>query len=99
LAVADDAQSTAGKALACLLLGEVALLSGDLDEAEAKLKDAERLHQDVNAVAGRVLAIERLAEISLERGQKWQAGRLIRRGPADAAKWWRGPHLITPMRA
>jgi DNA-binding SARP family transcriptional activator len=99
LAVAEDAQSTAGKGLACLLLGEVALLSGDLDEAETRLTEAERLHQEVNAVAGRVLAIERLAEISLERGQKWRAGRFIQRGLADAERSWLAPHLIMRMQA
>jgi DNA-binding SARP family transcriptional activator len=82
LAVAEDANSSAGKGLASLLLGEVALFSGNLDAAEQWLVQAERFHLEIGAVAGRVLAIERLAEIALERGQKWRAGRLIRRGLA-----------------
>src|ERR1700722_12660514 len=99
LTVAEDANSSAGKALASLLLGEVALFSGNLEEAEQWLLQAERFHLEIGAVAGRVLAIERLAEIALERGQKWHAGRLIRRGLADAEKSWLAPHLIIRMQA
>ncbi|RRI06464.1 hypothetical protein EH240_04150 [Mesorhizobium tamadayense] len=99
LAVAEQAQSSAGRGLACLLLGEAALFSGDLDEAEQFLSEAERLLLEADAVAGRVLAIERLAEIALERGQKWRAGRLIRRGLADAERSWLSPHLIMRMQA
>jgi tetratricopeptide (TPR) repeat protein len=99
LAVAEDAESLAGRGLACLLLGEAALFSGDLDEAERRLAEAERLHVEAGAVAGRVLAIERLAEIALERGQKWRAIRLIQRGLADAALSWLAPHLNMRMQA
>jgi DNA-binding SARP family transcriptional activator len=99
LAVAEDAESSAGKGLACLLLGEVALFSGNLDEAEKWLLQADRFHLEAGAVAGRVLAIERLAEIALERGQKWSANRLIRRGLAEANESWLAPHLIMRMQA
>jgi DNA-binding SARP family transcriptional activator len=99
LAVAEHAESSAGKGLGCLLLGEVALFSGNLHEAEKRLMEAERLHLEADAVAGRVLAIERLAEIALERGQKWRANRLIQRGLADAEKSWLAPHLLMRMQA
>ena len=99
LEVAKDAQSVAGSALARLLLGEVALFSGDLDAAEHELEQAERLHDDLGAVAGRVLAIERLAEIALERAQNWKASRLIQRGLAEAEATWLAPHLIMRMQA
>jgi DNA-binding SARP family transcriptional activator len=99
LAVAEDAESSAGKGLASLLLGEVALFSGNLDEAEKWLMEAERFHLEAGAVAGRVLAIERLAEIALERGQKWRANRLIQRGLAGAEESWLAPHLIMRMQA
>ena len=99
LSVAEEAGSVAGRGLACLLLGEAALFSGELDEAEDYLGEAERLLLEADAVAGRVLAIERLAEIALERGQKWRAGRLIQRGLADAERSWLSPHLIMRMQA
>ncbi|MEI9405278.1 hypothetical protein O7A05_24390 [Mesorhizobium sp. Cs1330R2N1] len=99
LSVAEEAGSSAGRGLACLLLGEASLFSGDLDSAEGFLTTAEQLLQEADAVAGRVLAIERLAEIALERGQRWRAGRLIRRGLADAERSWLSPHLIMRMQA
>lgn len=99
LQVADDAKSGAGRALALLVLGEVALFSGNLDEAERLLTEAEQLHHEAGAVAGRVLCIERLAEIALERGQRWQARRLIQRGLGEAEKTWLAPHLIMRIQA
>lgn len=99
LAVAEEAESNAGRGLACLLLGEAALFSGELDKAEQFLTEAERLLLEADAVAGRVLAIERLAEIALERGQKWRASRLIQRGLTDAERSWLSPHLIMRMQA
>ncbi|TPI65722.1 hypothetical protein FJ420_14300 [Mesorhizobium sp. B3-1-3] len=99
LTVAEEAGSSAGRGLACLLLGEASLFSGNLDGAEGFLAAAEQLLQEADAVAGRVLAIERLAEIALERGQRWRAGRLIRRGLADAERSWLSPHLIIRMQA
>jgi DNA-binding SARP family transcriptional activator len=99
LSVAEDAQSSAGKGLASLLLGAAALFSGDLDEAESRLTEAERFHQEAGAIAGRVLAIERLAEIALERGQNWRARRLIQRGLAEAEESWLAPHLVMRMQA
>lgn len=99
LTVAEQAGSQAGRGLACLLLGEAALFSGDLDEAERHLTETERLLLEADAVAGRVLAIERLAEIALERGQKWRASRMIQRGLTDAERSWLSPHLIMRMQA
>jgi len=99
LTVAEEAGSNAGRGLACLLLGEASLFSGDLDGAQGFLTAAEQLLEEADAVAGRVLAIERLAEIALERGQKWRAGRLIRRGLTDAERSWLSPHLIMRMQA
>lgn len=99
LAVATEADSVAGRGLANLLLGEVALFSGELDQAEALLEDAEDQLLEAGAVAGRVLALERLAEIALERGQKWRANRLIQRGLGEAEATWLSPHLIMRMQA
>jgi DNA-binding SARP family transcriptional activator len=99
LCVAEEAGSVAGRGLASLLLGEAALFSGRLDEAETWLTEAERLHQEAGAVAGRVLALERLAEIALERGQNWHANRLIKRGLGEAGATWLSPHLVMRMQA
>lgn len=97
--VADHSKSAAGRGLACLILGEVAIFAGELDEAEELLNEAERLLADTNAISGRVLALERLAEVALQRGQKWRASRLIRRGFADAEQSWLSPHLVMRMQA
>ena len=43
LDVADHAKSGVGRGLACLILGEVALFGGALDEAEKLLTEAEKL--------------------------------------------------------
>lgn len=99
LTVATEADSVAGRGLANLLLGEVALFSGQLDEAEAYLEYAEDQLLEAGAVSGRVLALERLAEIALERGQKWRANRLIQRGLSEAEATWLSPHLIMRMQA
>jgi tetratricopeptide (TPR) repeat protein len=99
LEVADFAESGAGRGLACLILGEVAIFAGRLDEAEKLLTEAEKLLLDANAISGRVLALERLAEVALQRGQKWRANRLIRRGLADADQSWLSPHLMMRMQA
>jgi DNA-binding SARP family transcriptional activator len=99
LAVSEQAKSAAGRGLACLILGEVAMFAGRLDEAETLLMQAEQLLVEADATSGRVLALERQAEIALERGQKWRASRLIRRGLADAEQSWLSPHLVMRMQA
>lgn len=99
LAVAEEAGSAAGKGLACLILGEIARCADDLTEAEKLLTEAERLHVEANAVSGRVLVLERLAEIALARGQKWRAGRLIQRALADATQSWLSSHLLLRLQA
>ncbi len=63
-----------------LILGEVAMFSGQISEAERLLTEAEALLTKAEASAGRVLALERLAEIALSSGRNWHAKRLIRAG-------------------
>jgi tetratricopeptide (TPR) repeat protein len=93
LSVAEGAGSTAGRGLALMILGEVALFSGQVGEAERLLTEAEALLAKAEASAGRVLALERLAEISLSAGRNWHAKRLIARAEGIAAKSWLAPHL------
>ena len=99
LAVAEDAQSIAGRALATLILGEAALFSGPLDVAERLLVEAERLHAEAGADAGRVMSLQRLAEVALARGQKWRAARLVQKGFRIAQSSWLEPHLLMRLQA
>jgi ATP/maltotriose-dependent transcriptional regulator MalT len=99
LEIAEDAACTAGCALATLLLGEVELFSGQLESAEPLLRRADRMHEEVNAVAGRVISLERRAEVALARGQKYRAGRLVRQGFRLADSSWLKPHLLIRLQA
>ncbi len=85
LSVAEGAGSLAGRGLAMLILGEVAMFSGQISEAERLLTEAEALLTKAEASAGRVLALERLAEIALSSGRNWHAKRLIARAEGIAA--------------
>lgn len=76
-----------------MILGEVALFSGQVGEAERLLTEAEALLAKAEASAGRVLALERLAEIGLSSGRNWHAKRLIARAEGIAATSWLAPHL------
>ena len=96
---AQDMGSGAGRGLASLILGEVALICGHLDEAQTLLTQAEQLLLAADAVAGRVLAIERLAEIALERADKPGSRKLIELGLAEAKKSWLSSHLIMRLQA
>jgi ATP/maltotriose-dependent transcriptional regulator MalT len=99
LAIAQSAESIPGQALAMLILGEAALFSGDLESAERWLTDAERLHVQVDSQAGRVLALQRLAEIALARGQNYRASRMVQKGLRLAEATWLAPHLVIRLRA
>ncbi|GGO23084.1 hypothetical protein GCM10010991_00030 [Gemmobacter aquaticus] len=93
LSAAEGAGSLAGRGLALMILGEVALFSGQIGEAERLLTEAEALLAKAAASAGRVLALERLAEIALSSGRNWHAKRLIARAEGIAATSWLAPHL------
>ena len=99
LSVAERAGSDPGRALALSCLGETALFSGYVDEAERLLLEAERLHTETGAVAGRALALERLAQIQLERGQKYKANRTVQRAINVALDSWLNPHLNMRLQA
>ena len=58
-----------GVAFATALIGEAALLKGDLDLAERELREAVDLHRDVDASAGEAHCLQRLAEVRLARGR------------------------------
>jgi tetratricopeptide (TPR) repeat protein len=99
LTLAEGAGSDPGRALALSCLGETALFSGYVDEAERLLLEAERLHTETGAPAGRALALERLAEIQLVRGQKYKANRTVQRAVSIALDSWLNPHLNLRLKA
>ena len=64
-------------AFASALIGEAALLSGDLGRAAAELGEARDLHRDLGSPAGEAHSLQRLAEVHLARGENDEAMRLL----------------------
>ena len=75
-----------GVAFATALIGEAALLKGDLDTAERELREAVDLHRDVDASAGEAHCLQRLAEVRLARGDRDEAQQLLQRA-LPLARW------------
>ena len=75
-----------GSAFARALIGEAALLMGDLERAERELVEAVDLHRDVDAPAGEAHSLQRLAEVRLEQGDLEEARRLLDRA-LPLARW------------
>ena len=84
-------------ALAELLLGEVELISDHPDEAELHLVESISLHRQVAAVAGQVLALQRLADSAVSRGDRGRARKLLRNGLRLGMSSPMAPHLIVRM--
>ena len=83
-----------GVAFATSLVGEAALLMGDLDLAEQELDRAVALHRDVAAPAGEANCLQRLAEVRLLQGDRSEAQRLLQRA-LPLARWSLiGSHLL-----
>ncbi len=75
-----------GAAFARALIGEAALLMGDLERAERELVEAVDLHRDVDAPAGEAHSLQRLAEVRLAQGDREEARRLLDRA-LPLARW------------
>ncbi|HLN76773.1 MAG TPA: AAA family ATPase [Nocardioidaceae bacterium] len=75
-----------GVAFASALIGEAALLKGDLDVAERELRESMDLHQESDAPAGEAHSLQRLAEVLLARGDREEAQRLLQRA-LPLARW------------
>jgi DNA-binding SARP family transcriptional activator/tetratricopeptide (TPR) repeat protein len=65
------------EAFATALLGEAAMLAGDIGEAERELQDAVDLHREIGAPAGEAKSLQRLAEVRLLQGDRSEANRLL----------------------
>ncbi|HEX8497098.1 MAG TPA: hypothetical protein VF661_07870, partial [Actinomycetales bacterium] len=83
-----------GHAFATTLRGEARLLSGQLDEAAVDLTRGVELHRVIGATGGQSLALQRLAEVSLHRGERGEAGRLLDDALTTARDSALGFHLL-----
>ena len=97
--LAQESGDVPGLALTALVLGEAELFSGRMDEAESLLEEALRLYEKAHAAAGTVVALQRLAEVALARGQKYRANRYAQRGFRIANESWLSPHLLMRLQA
>lgn len=83
-----------GVAFATALIGEAALLMGDLSTAERELQEAVDLHRDADASAGEAHSLQRLAEVRLAQGRPEEAQQLLQRA-LPLARWSViGMHLL-----
>ncbi len=83
---ATHAGALRGVAFATALIGEAALLMGDLDRAERELLEAVDLHRDSDASAGEAHSLQRLAEVRLAQGDRVEAQRLLQQA-LPLARW------------
>ncbi len=91
--LARDLQRTAERsgalraaAFARALIGEAALLCGDLELAERELDAAAESHAAIGSPAGEAHALQRLAEVRLARGDAASARELLERA-VPLARW------------
>ncbi|MGE5235399.1 MAG: hypothetical protein ACM3O7_03495, partial [Acidobacteriota bacterium] len=82
---------------AALVRGETELLSGHLVEAEATLRAAADLHRGTRTNSGESMSLERLAEVSTARGQRWKARRLLENALRLARGDPLGSHLLVKI--
>jgi tetratricopeptide (TPR) repeat protein len=83
---ADQIGARPAQAFATLLIGEAALLSGDLDVARAELAAAVDQHATIGADTGCAHALQRMAELELIVGNRSAAEPLLRRALV-LARW------------
>jgi DNA-binding SARP family transcriptional activator/tetratricopeptide (TPR) repeat protein len=83
---AAHAGALRGVAFATALIGEAALMMGDLERAERELLEAVDLHRDVDAPAGEAHCLQRLAEVRLAQGDRVEAQRLLQQA-LPVARW------------
>jgi DNA-binding SARP family transcriptional activator/tetratricopeptide (TPR) repeat protein len=101
ISVARDLQTTARRsgalradAFSSALIGEAALLSGDLEQAAAELTEASDLHRDLGSVAGEAHSLQRLAEVRVAEGDLAGAMELLQRALPLARSSIIAKHLL-----
>jgi tetratricopeptide (TPR) repeat protein len=94
--LAELERSIQGRALASLLIGEVSLLSGRLEEASVALTRAVDLHAQAAAESEEVLSLQRLAELALITGHSPDRQRL-NHGLMLSRRAWLRPHVEVRM--
>lgn len=94
LEAATVAGSVAGQALATLLMGEFQLLSGDVATAVETLARAVELAQESDCSSATSIALERLAEAEVVRGNRDRARPLLQRALHAAEKSSIPSHLL-----
>lgn len=82
------------EAFATTLLGEAALLAGELPEAERELQDAVDLYRELGASAGEASALQRLAELRLLQGDRNEAEQLLWQALPKARWSMMAMHLV-----
>lgn len=94
LGIATEAGSTAGCALAHLLLGEFALLSGKLEDASTHLARSLVEAEQAGCASAQSIALERAAEVFVRRGDRARAVALLDRAMPLARASGIRSHLV-----
>jgi len=94
---ATSAGSTRAAGHAALIRGETELMGGQVETAEATLRRAADLLRDTKTRSGESLSLERLAEVSTARGQRWKARRLLQSALRLAEGDPLGSHLLVKI--
>ncbi len=101
ISLARDLQVTARRsgalraaAFASALIGEAALLSGDLDLASTELTEASELHRDLGSAGGQAHSLQRLAEVRIAQGDRIEAMQLVQEALPLARSSMIAKHLL-----
>jgi ATP/maltotriose-dependent transcriptional regulator MalT len=93
-AEAERLGAARGRAFAVTIRGEAKLLAGQLDEADADVAAAAKLHREIAAATGESFALQRRAEVALHRGLQSEAIALLDEALAVARESDVGFHLL-----
>jgi DNA-binding SARP family transcriptional activator len=97
--IAQAHESTPGRALATLLLGEFCLLSGDLESAVPVLTEAAAIADEAALDSASSIAMERLGEALVALGDRAAARRLVQRAMPLASRSTIPSHLVVRLLA